>query len=216
MNSDKFFYVIVTVFTVLILFGIVFFSSKSVSNKSSKETKKIDTKELVGESPHIKGDLEKAKVIIVEFGDFQCPACKAIQPVVKQINEEFPNEVAFVYRHFPLISIHKYAFDAAVAAEAAALQNRFFDYHDLLYENQKENDEPLKKEDFMSFAKELGLNEDQFAQDLESENLKNRVQTDLNYARSLGLRGTPTFFVNGEQVPNNELYNKVKSLVSGN
>jgi len=215
MNSDKIFYIIVTVFTVAILFGIVFFSSKKIKQNSSKEdSKKIPLEELMGTSPHVKGNLDMAKVIVVEFGDFECPACKSAQPIVNKIYEDFSKEVAIIYRHFPLISIHKYAFEAAVASEAASLQGKFFEYHDLLYQRQRDNSNPLKKEDFIKIAKDLNLNESQFKQDFESESTKSKVQEDLDYARSLGLIGTPTFFVNGMQVNTVNLYNTVQNLVS--
>ncbi len=132
-----------------------------------------------------------SEIVIIEFSDFQCPACKAGLPVIKEILEE--NDVGFYYRNFP---IHKNSAIAAEAAECANEQGMFWEYHDVLFENQdKLDEESLKK-----YALDIQLDAEQFNSCFDSEKYKNTVLQDLSEGKSLGVRGTPTFFVNGKMV----------------
>lgn len=137
-----------------------------------------------------------APVKIVMFSDFQCPACASVHPVLKKIVGEYGNKIYFVVRDFPLTTIHKNAFRAALAANAARSQGKFFEYTEILYKNQENlDDESLKK-----YAADLGLNIEQFALDLDSKKFTDEVLKDLADGKTYGITGTPTIFVNGVKV----------------
>lgn len=217
MNSDKVFYIIITVITVVLFGGIIMVASKPATNNESTDTvvTTIPQEELVGTSPNTNLDIEEAKVVIVEFSDFQCPACKSMWSTVSQIKTDFGSEVAVVYRQFPLTSIHNYALKAARASEAAGMQGKFYEYHDVLFRNQQPNSSPLKDEDFISFAEEVGLDIEKFKQDIESEEVKSQVDEDRNYATAIGINSTPTFFIDGVKINHSQvnLYDEVKRVL---
>src|SRR3989344_8159194 len=119
--------------------------------------KEVSDTDLVKNSSQVLGS-EDAKVTIVEFSDFQCPACGAAHPVVKQVIKEYGDRILFVYRHFPLLATHQYALKAAEAAEAAGEQGKFWEYHDLLFAKQ----DNLKTEDLKRYAQELELDTAKF------------------------------------------------------
>lgn len=151
---------------------------------------------------HSKGNLN-AKVTIVEYSDFQCPACASVYSSVKEISKEFENDVRVVYRHFPLRSIHANAERAAEASEAAALQGKFWEYHDGLFESQNtwsKMKDP--NEFFVELAASLGLNIDQFKKDIDTLSVKERVEKDAKSAEASGASGTPTFYLNGQRISN--------------
>ncbi len=146
---------------------------------------------------------ENASVTLVEYSDFQCPACGAYYPIVKQLKEIFPTQLRVVYRHFPLTTIHRNAKPAARVAEAAGRQEKFWDMHDLLFERQGNwsttgNPSGI----FASYAKELGLDTDRFTRDLGSSSIDNNITAGINSGTALKVQGTPTFFLNGKQIPN--------------
>lgn len=142
-----------------------------------------------------------AKVTLTEFGDYQCPACGKFFPILKDnILPQYDGKVKFVFLNYPL-PIHQNAVPAAQAAEAAALQGKFWQMHDLLYEKQDEwvkLGNPQSK--FESYAKDLGLNIDQFKQDYKSQKVKDTINSQASLGDAFNIPGTPTFFVNGVQV----------------
>jgi protein-disulfide isomerase len=133
-----------------------------------------------------------AKVTIVEFSDFQCPHCGAAHPELVRMLREFEGNVRLVYRYFPL-SNHSRALPAARAAEAARLQGKFWEMHDLLFENQR----TLEDADLEKFAKQLGLDVAKFQADMRSDEVDKRVQSDRELGQKLGIEATPSFFING-------------------
>lgn len=146
----------------------------------------------IGKKDHIQGNIN-APVKLVEYGDFECPNCGQAYPIVKRIQEEMGNKLCLVFRNFPLKELHKHAFSAACAAEAAGKQKKFWEMHDILFEHQ----EALHDEDLREYAEALELNVDQFINDMRSEEIAKRVQEDfVNGVRS-GVNGTPTFYING-------------------
>ena len=151
---------------------------------------------------HIKG-VASSTVVVMEYSDFQCPACRSYYPVMRQVMTEFGDRITFVYRNFPLIGIHQNAEFAARAAEAASKQDKFWEMHDLLFEKQDEwakavNVSPV----FESYATLLGLDLEQFRADWQSSEVKNLVKAERTHALKIGLQGTPTFFINGKQIQN--------------
>ena len=144
------------------------------------------------ERDHVQGPAS-APVTLLEYGDYQCPSCGRAYPVVKAIQRALGNKLRFAFRNFPLVDSPPNAQQAAEAAEAAGAQDRFWEMHDTLYENQ----EQLEVSDLMTYAEELGLDTGQFARELEDGTHKARVREDFRSGVRSGVNGTPTFFVNG-------------------
>ena len=146
----------------------------------------------------IKGNPSSA-VTLFEYSDFQCPACAAQYPLVKQVAEEFGEQIRIVYRHYPLTSIHRNAEEAAYAAEAAGKQGMFWEYHDILFEEQGSWSNIGDPDDtFIDYAETLTLDIEKFKDDYQSRETRNAVDEDLESGRSANVRGTPTFFLNGK------------------
>ncbi len=151
---------------------------------------------------HVKG-AETAVLTLIEYSDFQCPTCKAYAPVLEQLLKQYPEQLRVVYRYFPLQSIHPNANIASQAAEAASLQGKFWEMHDLLFAGQTDWSRLANpRAIFTTYAEELGLNTDQFLADLESKDIKNRVNADYRSGLSAGVQGTPSFFMNGQPLDN--------------
>ncbi len=134
-----------------------------------------------------------APLTLVEYGDYQCPYCGAAYPVVKRLQKTLGKKLRFVFRNFPLTQAHPYARIAAEAAEAAALQDKFWEMHDLLFEQQT----LLKPEILPLWAKKIGLNVEQFGNDIEQAVVEKRIKEDRQSGIRSGVNGTPTFFING-------------------
>jgi protein-disulfide isomerase len=167
-----------------------------------------------GHADHHRGPLN-ASVIIVEYGDYQCPFCAATAPVLDKLFRRY-DDLCLVFRHFPMISNHPNAGVAAVAAEAANRQGKFWEMHQALFENQQD----LSTENIFVLAKNLGLDMRDFLNDLEDERLLERVRKDINSGVLNGVNATPTIFVNGirfEGMPSlDELQNEVDQIISDN
>ena len=156
-----------------------------------KEAKKITRYRVeVGDSP-FRGP-ENAKVTIIEFSDYQCPFSKKVQPTMEKILEKYPNDVRHVFKQHPL-AFHKDAPLASEAALAAGAQGMFWDMHDIIFENQKK----LKEDNLLEYAKELGLDEEQFKASLGDHRYKSQVDKETQQAVKVGATGTPAFFING-------------------
>jgi len=165
--------------------------------------KKWDIK--IGTSP-AEGPADAA-VTIVEWSDFQCPFCTQAKDLVKQILEAYPKDVRFVFKNYPL-PFHQQAMPAAKAAVAAGKQGKFFPMHDLLFENQR----ALAPEKYAEFAGKLGLNVEQFKKDMDSPEVAAQVTADMKEAGEVGVRGTPSFFINGKQ-PAGRSFELYKSII---
>ncbi|WP_028296568.1 DsbA family protein [Olivibacter sitiensis] len=146
----------------------------------------------VGHKDHITGS-KNAEIQIVEYGDYQCPNCGEAFPILKEILNEFDGAVCLVFRHFPLTEIHPMALPAAIAAEAASRQGKFWSMHDLIFANQEALSEAL----FEDMARELGLEIDRFFEDCQDEAIRTLIEDDFESGVRSGVNGTPTFFVNG-------------------
>jgi len=152
-----------------------------------------DRLEPVGARDHARGPKD-APVTLVQYGDYECPYCGQAHPLLKELQKRAGERVRFVFRHFPLDSVHPRARRAAQAAEAAASQGRFWEMHDLLYESQGEL---LGEEDLMRYAAELGLDLGRFEEDLANDHHAWRIEEDRLGGSRVGVEGTPAFFVNG-------------------
>jgi protein-disulfide isomerase len=167
----------------------------------------------------IKGNVD-APVTLIEYSDFQCPACRAIYPVLKDMSQTYPDQLRIVYRHFPLDQIHPQARLAAQAAEAAGLQGQFWQMHDLLFETQSEwgPTQPHKptaevREHFLGLAAQLELDIEQFESDWESDAVKNAVTDDYRAGQQARVSGTPSFVLNGKKVDNKVMVDEVIRLI---
>jgi protein-disulfide isomerase len=150
---------------------------------------------------------------LVEFGDFQCPACGVAYPVARKIKEEYAGRINFVFRHYPLQG-HLNAFNAAMAAESAANQGKFWEMHDKLYEKQKEWSDSDKWLDiFIKYAKDLGLDIEKFKTDMNDTRLGERIRADQTDGNAAGLTATPTFYLNGEMLVGVPDYGKLKEKI---
>lgn len=148
----------------------------------------------VSQNDHIQGNPD-ATVELVEYGDYQCPHCGRAHPIVKKLQEELGPKLRFVFRNFPLAKIHPQAKDAAIAAEAAGVQGKFWEMHDVLFENQKR----LTSQALLEYATSLGLNVDQFQKDLKKAEFDEKVEAEFYSGMRSGVNATPTFFINGEK-----------------
>jgi len=181
--------------------SITAFSNFGGKNKSSSSNP-ADTQQLISNltTPVIPGaeaiGNDNATLNIIEFGDYQCPPCGQLYPELKQIEKEYGDQVQIVFRHFPLMKIHKNALIAAHAAEAARNQRKFWEMHDLLYRNQKDwVDLADPRPVFVSYAKQLGLTLDAFDRDLGSNLIDQKISADMARGSAQGVNGTPTVFL---------------------
>jgi protein-disulfide isomerase len=153
------------------------------------------------EPAHVLGPAT-APVRLEEFGDFECPPCGLFHPILQQMYAEFGDKLQITFREFPLVPTHQHALAAASAAEAAGLQGKFWEMHDLLYEHQND----WKKEFdvrpiFAGYAKQIGLDVDRYTRDMNGDLVAQRIFADGKRGHSLGVKGTPTVFMNGREVP---------------
>jgi protein-disulfide isomerase len=151
---------------------------------------------------------ENAPVTVVEFSDFQCPFCARVGPTMKQLREAYPDKVRIVFKHLPL-DFHQKAVPAALAAEAAARQGKFWEMHDKIFSDQKD----MAPEKYAVWAKELGLDVAKFERDRASAEVKARVDADKKEAAQLGATGTPSFYINGKYTSGAQPLEAFKSLV---
>jgi len=142
-----------------------------------------------------------AALRIVEYGDYQCGACGYFHPIIKQVMDEFGDDVYFVFRHFPLPN-HQFARTAAAAAEAAGRQGKFWEMHDLIMSNQATWTRGIPTNIFLQMARQLGLNDIQFQQDLRNPDIIAKIDRDFNSGRQLNIPSVPAFFFNGTLVRN--------------
>ncbi|MEK7498017.1 MAG: thioredoxin domain-containing protein [Patescibacteria group bacterium] len=187
--------------------GIFFFSKQSSDNKA-----KVN-QDLLARSDSQKVKAPSEKVVLVEFGDFQCPACGAYHSVVQKLLTDNKDNLTFVYRNFPL-NIHKNANLAAYAAEAAGLQGKYWQMHDMIFETQDKWSTSTDVESiFVGYAKTLGLDTDKFRTDMNSEVVKKKVEKDAADGLALGVDSTPTFYLNGEKINTPANYEDFNTLI---
>ncbi|MGD0055754.1 MAG: thioredoxin domain-containing protein [Acidimicrobiales bacterium] len=148
----------------------------------------------VGPDDHVEGD-DGAEITLVEYGDYECPYCGQAYPIVKELQRVFGTSLRLVFRNMPLANVHPYAERAAEAAEAVALQGKFWPMHDLLFENQ----EDLEEHSLLRYAHEAGADSAEVASVLASGTTRRRINNDIESAVRSGVNGTPTFFVNAER-----------------
>lgn len=186
MSGETKLFIGMIVATVVILLGAILFFSRP--------PKEVSVETLVPVDAHATGSANP-KATLVEFSDFECPACAAAYPMVKQVVASYSADLKFVFRHFPLDQ-HTNSKLAAQAAEAAGAQGKFWEMHDLLYENQT----TLSQETINGFGIELKLDMDRFTKELTDGIYADKIQKDVSQGSVLGVNSTPTFFLNGKKL----------------
>ena len=180
------------------LFAAVAFSTTGLPDYSAGEatTQPISAEWVRGNAA--------SPVLFIEYSDFQCPACRAYQPLLSEAHKVYGDRVAFVFRHYPLLQIHPNADLAARAAEAAGMQGKFWEMHDVLFEKQSAWSRAVNTASvFETYAKSLGLDMAKFKQDIESDAVKKAVADDYARGNEIGVQGTPTFVLGGVRVAKN-------------
>jgi protein-disulfide isomerase len=195
--------------TILVVIGAIIWGLNSQS--SGSRTLNVE----VTDEDTSRGNKD-AKVTLVEYSDFQCPACKAYEDVVKQVIDSYsPEELRFVYRHFPLRSIHPNADISAQAAEAAGEEGKFWEMKSLLFEKQSEWGPEKDPRGLLSaYAASLGLDVAEFEEDMQDDDdSKERVEKDYQSGVALGISSTPTFILNGTIIKNPQSVDEFKALI---
>lgn len=179
---------------VLLMAGLIKLGTRPATGNNSVLAAEVTA------TDHSKG-ADNASITLVEYSDFQCPACATYAPVIKRLLEENPNDFRVIYRHYPLVEIHENALLASYAAEAADRQGKFWEMHDVLFNTQKQwSERGDANEFFIKLALSLGLNEEQFKTDMNSKEVKERVKQDRDSGQASGVRGTPSLFLNGKGI----------------
>ena len=195
------------VILIVVIGGIYLISQLDSGTSSSTTVNNITATDQTKGNPD-------GQIVLIEYSDFQCPACASYYEIAKQLMQEFNEDIYFSYRHFPLRSIHSNAQLAGQAAEAAGLQGKFWEMHDKLFDNQNSWSNESNPEDiFLIYATELELDTDKFSTDLESKEIKDKVDND--YASGVGARvnSTPSFFLNGKKISNPKTLDDFKELI---
>lgn len=157
---------------------------------------------------HIRGDIENAKIVLVEYSDFECPFCGRHHPTMEQLLDEFGDDVAWVYRHFPL-SFHPEAIPSALASECAAEQGKFWEFADIMFDNQ----DGLSEDFYTSTATDIGLDMDQYADCYESEKYADDITEDASSGQTAGVSGTPATYINGVSVSGAVPYETLAGII---
>jgi protein-disulfide isomerase len=177
------------------------------------------TPQVAGEATEMRGsDWTKgnkdASVTLLEYSDYECPACASYSSIVDRLGNELGDKVKIIYRNFPLVTIHKNALPAAKAAEAAGLQGKFWEMHNLLFEKQSEwSKENNINDKLVGFAKDLGLDENKFKADFDSKEVEEKINSDIRLGTSLRINSTPTFYLNGTKLSQISGYEDLKGKV---
>lgn len=181
---------------VIVMVGVFAFSGHKSGTSSGSGQAKL--------SEHVTGKGQKG-VKLVEYGDFQCPACESYEQAVEQVRSKYANDIYFQFRNFPLTNLHPNAFAAARAAEAASLQGKFWEMHDVLYAqvNWQQWTQSTNAPDYFNrYAQQLGLDVNKFKDDFASDTVNGTVNADMNEGNKLGVNATPTFFLDGKKLDN--------------
>lgn len=198
-------WMIFIVICVAVLGGLIFISRKDKINVDAIEmTKATAASNANGNiADHVFGNKD-SKVVLIEYGDFQCPACGSAYPIIKEVTDAYKDKVAFIFRNNPLTAIHPNARAGSAAAEAAGLQGKYWDMHDALYENQTSWSSAAvdKRTDmFVAYASQIGVKDkEKFKKDMESKAVNNKIDFDLALGKRVPVSGTPTILLNNKKI----------------
>ena len=199
----------ISVVVVLVVFMFVYYFYQISADESANSPVNIE----VNATDHIRGALN-GKVTLVEFGDFQCPACGKYEPIVEKVVEANKKDLKFVFRHFPLVNNHQNAMIAAKASESASLQGKFWEMHDMIYKNQEEWSGSMGAIDvFSGYAKTLGLDVAKFKTDINNPTIEQNILAEYKEGVKLGVDSTPSFFLNGKKLKNPATVEEFDALI---
>lgn len=210
MNSKGIFYGLVGLILIISVIGLASVSS----NRSQEEKEKEQAILSVKEDDNVYSRNE-SKVALVEYLDFQCPACASTYPMVNKIKDEYKDKIQYILRHYPL-SIHRFGFEASMAAEAAGKQGKFWEMVEVLFANQRTwaaSSSDQIESIFKGYAQELELDIDKFISDYNSQEVKDRVRRDMTEGTEIGVNSTPTFILNGKVISNPRNIEEFRSLI---
>lgn len=195
----------------LIVIALIVWGMIAVNKKTNNGFRSLPIPDITS-SDWIKGNATST-VTVVEYSDFQCPACAAYFPLVKRIVLENINNIRFVYRHFPL-SQHQNALPASYASEAAGKQGKFWEMYDLIFTNHDiwENS-TTSREIFTEYAQKLGLDMNKYSIDVDSKEIKDKIDLDMNGGLKAKIDSTPSFYINGNKIQNPQSYEEFKKLI---
>jgi protein-disulfide isomerase len=186
-------FLIIMAALVVLFIGVIIINKNGKSDKSNGSSSSQGTNYTQGAG--------KKGVTLVEFGDFQCPACGTYYPIAEQVKQKYINDITFQFRHFPLVQIHPNAMVAHRAAEAAGRQDKFWEMYSLLYTRQQNWVDSSNPTTIMDdYATELGLNIDKFKSDFSSADVNDAISADIKLAQEAGANGTPTFVLDGKKL----------------
>ena len=209
MKNKIILWAIIAVVVIGSIFGIIKLASKSQAPGSDNLAISISA---INDSENIKGDKE-ALATLIEYSDFQCPACGSYYPILKKVSEDLGAKVRFTYRHFPLPQ-HKNAKLAATVAEAAGKQGKFWEMHDLIFQNQSDwSEEKNAAVLFAKYAQDIGLDLARFQTDIASDDIKAKIENDYKSGVKAGVDSTPSFFLNGKKIANPRNYDEFKNYI---
>lgn len=208
-------WIIFAIVCAAILGGLVFFSKKDAVNVGAVNPTSIlpasaDNGQI---AEHVFGKRDSA-VIIYEYGDFQCPGCSQAAPIIKQLTDKYKDKIGLVFRNYPLTTIHPNALAAASAAEAAGLQGKYWEMHDKLYDSQqvwRDLSVSERTDYFTTLAQNLNLDTKKFKTDVESTNVRKKIDFDIALGKKQNVTGTPAIYVNDKDV--SSLHYKGDTLV---
>ncbi len=197
-------WIIFGVLCVALLGGLIVISQRDKIDVSKLDGTKVQAAaaENGNIADHTYGNMQ-SKVILIEYGDFQCPGCASAYPIIKQVTEKYKDKIGLIFRNFPLTSIHPNALAAAAAAESASLQGKYWEMHDKLYENQdtwKNLTGQERTDYFKKLATDIGLDTSKWTADLDSEGVQKKIAFNQALGKKAGVTGTPAFYINGESV----------------
>jgi|JI8StandDraft_1071087.scaffolds.fasta_scaffold95001_2 protein-disulfide isomerase len=210
MNNEKYFWYGVGAL-VLVLIGGISYLVLSTAGAGPAVAKPAPA---ISSSDHIRGTTT-APIVLIEYSDFQCPACASYEPLLQQLSTKFGDSLALVYRHFPLTTIHKNAIPALIASEAAGQQGKFWEMHDKLFASQKDWEGSLKAaEVFRGYAQELGLDMAAYDGAVGGDTLRQFADKAFKDATDLGLSGTPSFYLNGALIDSPRSYVEFEKVIN--
>lgn len=206
-------WIIFVLICIVTLGGLVLFSKKDSVNVDSLDPAKAVSETATEIGDQVYGN-KASEVVLIEYGDFQCPGCAGAFPQLKTIKEAYKEQIAFIFRSFPLTAIHPNSLAASTAAEAAGLQGKFWQMHDKLYENQNAwstIDASKRTDIFAGYAQDIGLNVEQFKTDLSDPKVTAKISRDRALGNKLGVDSTPTVYLGGTKLTEEETSDLVQA-----
>lgn len=209
---DRTKWIIFAAICVLTIGGLVVFARRDSVNVDQLDPTKVISATDNERGDNVYGNAE-SKVVLIEYGDFQCPGCGGAYPQIKAIKEEYKDKIAFVFRSFPLTTIHPNALAASTAAEAAGMQGQFWRMHDVLYDNQtawSSIDARERTGTFIEYARNIGLDTAKFEADMKTQEVAAKISRDRALGGRVGVDSTPTVFIGSEKLSDDEIQDLIQ------